>query len=235
MHTKTSQLQLNWPSLLVFVRHGESEGNKYGRRYMAQVKKKPSYLFGLTELGITQAKQAGEHLHTLFDLTSFDAYFTSTYTRAQETFAHIFKDKKKNGHQIEPLIDARINEISRGYGSIVSEEWMAEKHPKEIETLQLNGWFHNIPLAGQSCVQIEHIIHSFLAFLRETCANKKVIVVGHGTWINLCCRILTNRSIAESERLHGQEFYINCGATVFAKNKETGVMELVEENIKTWK
>lgn len=234
MDTKTSNLNLNWPQLLILVRHGESEGNKYGRHHMAQVMKKPSHAFSLTELGKSQAKQAGDNLHARFDLTSFDAYFASTYSRSQETFELMFKDRKKNGHRITPIIDARINEITRGYASLISEEEIFEKHPQEVETLKLNGWFHNIPLCGQSCVQIEHVIHSFLALLREACGGKRVIIVGHGTWINLCCRILTNKSIEESERLHRDQFYQNCGATIFERNPETGDLILTEENVKTW-
>lgn len=234
MNTKTSTLNLNWPELIILVRHGESEGNKYGRRHMAKVAKKPSHAFSLTELGKLQAIQAGENLHARFDLTSFDAYFASTYRRSQETFELMFKERKKNGHEITPIIDARINEITRGYASLISDEEILENHPQEVETLKLNGWFHNIPLCGQSCVQIEHIIHSFLSFLREACAGKRVIIVGHGTWINLCCRILANKSIEEAERLHTEMHYINCGATIFKRNTQTGALILAEENTKTW-
>lgn len=201
---------------------------------MAQILKKPSYAFCLTEMGRSQAVQAGESLHARFDLTSFDAYFASTYRRSQETFELMFEGREKGGHQITPIIDARINEITRGYASLISEKEIFEKHPQEVETLRLNGWFHNIPLCGQSCVQIEHVIQSFLAFLREACGGKRVIVVGHGTWINLCCRILANKSVAEAERLHIESFYMNCGATIFERDSEMGNLILTEENVKTW-
>ncbi len=234
MNTPTSTLNLNWPSLIVFVRHGESEGNKHGRHHMTQILKKPSHRFALTELGVTQAIQTGKYLDERFGLDTFDAYFASTYQRSQETFELIFKGKQKNNHQITPIIDARINEITRGYGSMLAEEDLLANHPQEIVTLQINGWFHNIPLAGQSCVQIEHIIHSFLAFLREACSNKRVIIVGHGTWINLCCRILTNRSIEETESRHHEQFYVNCGVTVFEKDSTTQQLVLAEENTAAW-
>lgn len=234
MNTKTTRLNLNWPSLIVLVRHGESEGNKYGRRHMAQVMKKPSYKFALTPLGERQARETSAYLEKRFGLDSFDAYLTSTYTRAQQTFETIFRGKRKNGEEITPLIDARINEITRGYASLVSDEELFTMHPQEVKTLALNGWFHNIPLCGQSCVQVEHIIHSFLAYLREGCGGKRVIIVGHGTWINLCCRVLINRSVAEAERLHTSGFYHNCGVTVFERTSEGGI-ELTEENIKVWK
>jgi broad specificity phosphatase PhoE len=201
---------------------------------MSKVLKKPSHAFSLTELGASQAKQAGDNLHARFDLTSFDAYFASTYSRSQETFELMFRGRKKKGHQITPIIDARINEITRGYASLISDEEIFAKHPQEVETLKLNGWFHNIPLCGQSCVQIEHIIQSFLSFLREACGGKKVIVVGHGTWINLCCRILANKPIDEAERLHAEGYYINCGATIFKRDPDTGSLILAEENVKTW-
>ena len=230
MNTKTSKLNLNWPSLLVLVRHGESEGNKHTSQYMTEVVKKPSHKFELTEVGQEQAKQAGVFIEERFGRDGFDAYFTSTYTRAQQTFDGIFSGVKKNGHSIEAIMDARVTEISRGYGNRISKARLAANHPEEIIGLDLNGWFHNIPLGGQSCVQMDHVIHSFLAFLRETCADKRVILVGHGTWINLCCRILTNRSMDDAEARHDTQFYTNCGVTVFEKNPE-GELCLVGENI----
>ena len=197
---------------------------------MAQVMKKPSHQFGLTELGEQQADATARYIEKRFGADSFDGYFTSTYVRARETFARIFKDKEKDGQQIHPIIDARINEITRGYASLMSEEQLRERYGQETITLELNGWFHNIPLCGQSCVQIDHIIQSFLAFLREACADKRVIIVGHGTWINLCCRILTNRTIEHSEALHHAAFYKNASVTVFAKDK-SGNLILEDENI----
>ncbi len=235
MHIKTSTLNLNWPSLLVLVRHGESEGNKYGRHHMAQVVKKPAHAYALTRLGISQAKQAGQFLHERYQLNTFDAYFASTYKRAQETFKHIFKNRRKDGHLITPIIDARVNEINRGYASLYSADGFQEKYPHDVEVYKLNGWYHNIPLSGQSCVELEYAIHSFLAFLRETCADKKVIVVGHGIWINLCTRILMNKPIEEAERRQTEDPFINCSATIFEKNPKTGHLELVGENVKTWK
>ncbi len=235
MHTKTSTLNLNWPSLLVLVRHGESEGNKYGRHHMAQVVKKPSHAYALTKTGVSQAKQAGQYLNKRYKLNSFDAYFASTYKRSQETFKHIFKGRKKRGHHITPIIDVRINEINRGYASLFSAEGFQEKYPHDVEVYKLNGWFHNIPLAGQSCVEVENAIHSFLAFLRETCADKKVIIVGHGIWINLCTRILANKPIEEAERRQIEDPFTNCSATIFEKDSETGHLKIVEENVKTWK
>jgi broad specificity phosphatase PhoE len=195
---------------------------------------RPSHAFVLTDDGIEQARQAGEWIDARFGSDSFDAYFASTYQRTQETFAEMFRGRKKNGHQIEPIIDARINEICRGYPGRLGEERIAAEFPEEVITYALNGWYHNIPLCGQSCVELEHIIHSFLAFLRETCNGKRVLIAGHGTWINLCCRILTNRSISETENLHYKKFYLNCGVTVFEKD-EQGHLRLTEENVKPWK
>lgn len=219
---------LNWPSLLVLVRHGESEGNKYGGQHMAKTFKKPSYKYALTKLGRQQAKAAAKYIDKKFDTASFDVYLTSTYRRAQETFEIIFEKKK-----IKPIIDSRVNEITRGYASVVPKEELSNQHPLELSTFELNGWFHNVPLGGQSCFQLEHIIHNFLAFLREGYGGKRVVVVGHGTWINLCCRILMNRSIDEAERLHKEQFFKNAGVTVFEKG-ENGRFIMTEENTVPW-
>ncbi len=223
-------LNLNWPARIVFVRHGESEGNKYGRHHMATVMMKPSHNYSLTPTGRVQAEAAGAYIHNRFGAASFDAYFTSTYVRAQQTFAHMFKGKRKCGRKIVPIIDARVNEISRGFASIISKEDIEAAYPHDITSYELNGWFHNIPLGGQSCVQIEHVIHGFLAYLREGCAGKNVIVVGHCTWINLCCRILMNRTWRESQLLHEAQYFKNGSITIFER-ADDGVLVQIAENI----
>jgi hypothetical protein len=57
-----------------------------------------------------------------------------------------------------------------------------------------------------------------------------VIVVGHGTWINLCCRVLLNRSIEHATDLHAKQFYNNAGVTVFEKS-DLGHLIQTGENI----
>ncbi len=239
----TSTLNLNWPELMVFVRHGESEGNKHGRAHMAKVLKRPTYMYDLTELGEEQAKHTGEYIEKHFGLTSFDAHFTSTYLRAHKTFDIMFNGVKKQGRQVTPIVDARVNEITRGFAGLMSEEEQEALFPHDRASFRLNGWFHNIPLSGQSCVQIEHVIQTFLAYLREGCAGKRVIVVGHGTWINLCCRILMGRSIEESERLHAEGYYKNASVTVFRRERSCKVgmgpkygsrLFLTDENVVPW-
>jgi 2,3-bisphosphoglycerate-dependent phosphoglycerate mutase len=223
-----NQFKLNWPSRIVMVRHGESEGNKYGRSHMYKVAKKPTHQYGLTELGSEQAKAVGKYIDRKFGADSFDCYFTSTYARAQNTFDHMFGGKKKDGRLIEPIIDSRLNEIHRGMVALFDDHEIASGLPLEKRTFDFNGWFHNIPANGQSCVMLEHVIHQFLAFLREGCANRSVIIVGHGTWINLCCRILLNRSVDEALALHKAIHFKNAGVTVFEKDEAGDLVQTME-------
>ncbi len=219
--------RLNWPSLIVMVRHGESEGNFYGRVHMAQVARKPTHRYELTERGIRQAEAAGRYVEERFKAEAFDACFVSTYRRTQATFEHMFKSFPA------PIIDARLNEIHRGYVSAMTEEEVGRHLAFEKIAYELNGWFHNIPLGGQSCVMIEHVIHAFLSYLREAWSGDRVLIVGHGTWINLCCRILLDLSLEECQARHEREHFKNASITVF-KQAADGSLVQTDENIVPW-
>ena len=75
-----------WPKLLVFVRHGESEGNILNVDERAELEI-PTHEYALTLRGRRQALMAGLYLNKEFG--SFDVYYNSTYRRAKETMTLI--------------------------------------------------------------------------------------------------------------------------------------------------
>src|SRR5437588_11845816 len=87
---------MTMPLDLVFVRHGESEGNvAFGHSHRGDVSHfTPGFLarhssrWRLTERGVVQARTAGEWLRSHVG-AAFDRHYVSDYLRALETAAHL--------------------------------------------------------------------------------------------------------------------------------------------------
>lgn len=89
------------PFDIVFVRHGESEGNVASRyedkgdnRFRERIAKKSTYDYRLTKTGISQAKTTGRWIkENIFG--KFDRYYSSDLLRTKETAAYLgFEDAK---------------------------------------------------------------------------------------------------------------------------------------------
>jgi 2,3-bisphosphoglycerate-dependent phosphoglycerate mutase len=93
------------PSLLVLVRHGQSEWNL---RNLFTGWRDP----GLTGQGIAEARRAGKRLKEMG--LSFDIAFTSDLTRAQHTLRLILEEIGQDG--LETRRDKALNE--RDYGEL---------------------------------------------------------------------------------------------------------------------
>ena len=84
------------PADLVFVRHGRSEGNeareqsKHGDNsaYTPQFRARRNREWRLTDLGISQARHAGDWIREHIS-AEFSRYYTSEYLRARETAGHL--------------------------------------------------------------------------------------------------------------------------------------------------
>ncbi len=70
------------PRRIVLVRHGESEGNNDDSIY----ERVPDHALALTERGVRQAEETGEHLRKLFGQERISAY-VSPYRRTHQTLA----------------------------------------------------------------------------------------------------------------------------------------------------
>jgi len=89
------------PFDIVFVRHGESEGNVASRyeddgddRFRKRIEKKSTYDYRLTKEGVMQARITGEWIRkNIFE--NFNRYYSSDLLRAKETAVHLgFKDAR---------------------------------------------------------------------------------------------------------------------------------------------
>ncbi|KAJ5070568.1 phosphoglycerate mutase family protein [Anaeramoeba ignava] len=168
------------PIDLVFVRHGESEGNFYFRhskeKFPDEFLKRPVSLWRLTERGKEQAKIAGKWIRENIS-PYFDRAFTSEYLRAMETAAYL------------DLPDARWNTATylreRDWGQfegLTSEErWKKFKH--QMQRRERDSFFF-APPSGESIATVCLRLDRILSILKEECSEKKVIIVSHGEIIS---------------------------------------------------
>lgn len=103
-NNKINNKEYGLPLNIIFIRHGESEGNLAAKELkltgssesikLLKKAKKTAYDYRLTKRGVEQARKAGEVIRK-YVFTSFDRYYTSDLVRTKETAAHLnFPDAK---------------------------------------------------------------------------------------------------------------------------------------------
>lgn len=154
---------------VIFVRHGQSTGNLDNSFYRHSI----DSAICLTELGVRQALNAGEQLHSIHH-----SYFkwrwhgvlayASEYTRAQQT-ARIVLDKM-NLQMVEPAVEPAINERQYGDNDISHHE------------------FHKNPYAtctnGESMVECRNRFHRWWKnYAEPQLSQRDIILFCHGVLI----------------------------------------------------
>lgn len=157
---------------LIFVRHGESEGNL--RHCFVGQQDVP-----LTERGRAQAQAAAKHLQTV----PIDAFYASDLRRAHDTARCIAE-----AHKAQVIPVKALREIFAGAweGRVYGE--LEACYPTEYST-----WVHDIGRAqctgGESVLHLYERIHCFVDALVKDHAGQTVLCATHATPIRaLLCR-----------------------------------------------
>lgn len=168
-HTETDRLQTRG-TVLVLVRHGESEWNRLNRFT-------GWHDVDLSEEGIYEAHRAGAMLEA--EGHRFDSAFTSTLRRAQHTLNIILEEIEQD--ELPVIKDAALNE--RDYGELVGVnkdearlKWGAE---------QVHLWQRSYDIAPPGGESLKDTAARVLPFYEkriapELNAGKNVLVVAHG-------------------------------------------------------
>jgi len=170
------------PLELVFIRHGESEGNvavKAAERgdtsyFTAEFRKRHSSSWDLTEKGINQAKAAGKWICKNINNGIFDGYYASTYRRAKRTAGYLNLPGAKWN------LRDYIREHDWGNLDVMTDEERYDKFPEIMEKRKINPYYFSAP-GGESLADV--LIRArvgILATLYRKLANKRGIVVTHG-------------------------------------------------------
>lgn len=161
---------------LVFVRHGESEGDvrrAAWRRGESFTSTKHPEEEELTDRGAEQSRLAGawiaRHILEKYALTRFDGYFVSLSRRSlQSAVAMGFEDAVWLG-------DERLNERNRGLIRGLKAEQHRAQFPGSYERMQTDP-LHWVPPGGESIAGVAERWSSFQSDIRSL---HSVLIVGH--------------------------------------------------------
>jgi 2,3-bisphosphoglycerate-dependent phosphoglycerate mutase len=171
MSDRKSEEPLPLDSVLVLVRHGESEWNRLNIFTGWQD-------VDLSEEGVAEAHRAGEMLKA--DGCHIDMAFSSTLKRAQNTMRIILSELDNNA-AIPVVHDAALNE--RDYGDLVGinkDEARRRWGDEQVHLWQRS--YDVAPPGGESLKDTAARVLPFFAkrILPELRAGKNVLIVAHG-------------------------------------------------------
>lgn len=141
---------------IIFIRHGESEGN-----IIHQINDDPARPVPLTERGRQQAQEAAAVLRTI----PFTHAYASQFLRAQQTAQIILQ-----GRECALDIDARINERRSG---------MDGQHVDDFNDFVRGDLLHAKPPGGESFVEQMERLRSFIQEIAARHADGIVLAVSH--------------------------------------------------------
>lgn len=170
------------PIDIILVRHGQSEGNKAHRAseegdnrfFTPDFRDKHSRVFRLTDLGIRQAKAAGEWLKANVAMP-LDRFYVSDYIRAKETAAYL------DLPSAEWRVEYQLRERDMALMDNRPDDEKKRLFELEIRQYEIDPFLSHPAGGGESipmlCLRLKA---DFIAHLARECDNKRVIVVCHG-------------------------------------------------------
>lgn len=175
------------PRDLVFVRHGQSEGNIVQRAFKdgGGMEIPPNFMdthdwhYRLTPAGVEQAEAAGEWIKNNIGpvATTFDERYASPYIRTRETAVHV------GGAACNWLLDDRLRERDWGvYNSVNPAE--REQHFPHSERMRKLSSLRWRPDGGEALTsEVLLRYRDWQDTLHREQANNRVIAVTHGEFI----------------------------------------------------
>jgi len=167
---------------LALVRHGQSEWNvKNWWTGLTDI--------GLTEIGIQEAKSAGEHVKDI----RFDIAFTSVLLRAKETWKYMQTEILTK--EILTIENAALNE--RDYGDLTGKDkWKIREEYGEEQFLKWRRGWDTPPPNGES---LKDVYSRLIPYFESTIVpqlkeEKNVIIVAHGNSLRALVKYLENIS-----------------------------------------
>lgn len=170
------------PLELVFVRHGESEGNvaveamEHGdsSHFTEEFAKRHSSTYDLTPLGIEQAKAAGKWIRENIHGGKFDTYYCSTYIRARKTAGHLMLPDAKW------YVRDYIREHDWGNLDGMTDEERREKYPEAMKKRDINKYYFASPGGESLADMVIRVRVGILTTLYRDLPNGCGIIVTHG-------------------------------------------------------
>ena len=232
---------MNKPSLLVVVRHAESERNKAkkGNTYFADeearsvVKGIPDDKIGLTPEGFIQAEKTGPAIYDKYG--SFDYVYHSGYTRTIQTMEGVLKaysseEKDKMKIRMNPFIYERHT----GYAYDMTEDEVQKNFPWLQEYWNTFGGFFSQPPGGESLAQVVQRVYTFINMLFRDRCGQKILVFTHGGTLRCLRFILERWNFDQAKSWSTAQVPQNCSVTTYSYHSDTKRLELDGYNKVFW-
>jgi broad specificity phosphatase PhoE len=229
------------PSLLVLVRHGQSQRNvvkKRNRFYLddesrKSVKGVPDHLIELTDAGRRQAAATGIVLRERFG--AFDYVVHSGYARTIQTLDQLL-DAYTADERARMIVRHHlfVRERDGGHAYDMTDAEAQAAFPWLADYWSTFGPFFARPPGGESLADVSERVYAFLQKLARTMGGKRVLVVTHGGTIWCFRYVLERWTYAEAERRFNTESNPNCSVTSYHFSEASGRLELGDQAQVFW-
>lgn len=170
------------PLELIFVRHGESEGNvavdamERGdpSHFTSEFTNRHSSTYDLTPKGIEQAKAAGKWIIENIHGGIFDAYYCSTYVRARKTAGYLGLPGAKW------YVRDYIREHDWGNLDAMTNEERWKKYPEVMRKRDISKYYFASPGGESLADMVIRVRVGILTTLYRDLPNGRGVVVTHG-------------------------------------------------------
>ncbi|MDO8571056.1 MAG: phosphoglycerate mutase family protein [bacterium] len=235
--------EIERPSLLVIVRHGESARNVALQSSLYLPKEDldrfegiPDHKIPLTEEGKRQARETGIAIRKKYGV--FDVVYDSQYLRTIQTrdgileaYTPLQRERMKIRHS------HLVREREPGYTFGMSDEDVEQYFPWFKRYWDSFGYFYARPPGGENQAEVCQRVHDFvnndLVRIRR---GKKVLIVTHGGTIRAFRFNLEKWTPEDYMREFEEgEHPTYCGVTAYRHSRDTGRLEEKEYNTVYWK
>jgi 2,3-bisphosphoglycerate-dependent phosphoglycerate mutase len=232
---------MNRPTLLVLVRHGESQRNfaKKGSIYFADdesrkaVRGVPDHEIPLTDEGRRQSEVTGRALHERFG--AFDYLYHSGYRRTVETAEHLLSSWPAPARErIKQRHNLFIRERDAGHAYDMTTAEAEAAFPWLHEYWTMTGGFFAHPPGGESLAQVCERVHLFLDMIFTRRVGQRVLVVTHGGTLRAFRFLLEHWNYEEADRRFKLDPPHNCSVTTYEYDQESSRLTLAEYNRVYW-
>jgi NAD+ kinase len=211
------------PKNLFLVRHGQSEGNLVQKQFKKSGDESffsDDFLelhesqYALTDLGIEQAKKAGEWFRSK-NVTFFDRMLVSNNVRAMQTAAHLELDNAKW------MIDFNLRERDSGLFTTMAPSKRDSQYADQQKFYDTQPFFYRPP-QGESVADVCQRIKLVLGTLARESDGKDVVIVCHGRVIQAFRVVLEKMSLQKTnEYLLTDKAVPNCSITHYTRQNPT--------------
>jgi broad specificity phosphatase PhoE len=230
------------PSLLVLVRHGESERNVAKKDNMfflddesrTPVRGVPDHRIALTAEGLRQARATGAALRARFGV--FQHVYHSGYRRTVETAEGILEAYPPDARaRMRVRHDLFVRERDAGHAYDMTGEEAVAAFPWLQDYWQTHGPFFARPPGGESLAQVCERVYTFLHKLARTKAGQRILVVTHAGTLRCFRYVLERWTYDEAERRFAHEHIPNCSVTWYGFDEGAGRLALGEAARVFWR